>query len=1080
MTAQPLPPDYAARRMAAMVFALITLALLAGGYWHYRENVTASRQRSHLELAAIAALKASQIEDWMNERRGDVMHFAANAIFQRTLANFLRYPEDPRFKSYLLEPLLVEQKLGENKDILLLAPDGRFLLAVNGSEPVPVDPALQRAIQAALAANEPVFSDFYLLGNNKNEVVIDVVTVVRDDGGQPLALLIFRRDPQLQLFPQLKSWPTPSRSAEVVLSQVEGAEVVFVNTLRNTNTVPMGLRFPLTRTSLPAVQAALGREGIIEGIDYRGVPVLDDLHHILGTRWTMITKVDQEEIFAESRQRTTSTIALISVLIMLAAAGVAYFYRRRQARMFLNLYEAKQQELQTQQALSNSQEQFTQLFENSPVATWLEDLTLLVDWMRQLRTQGVKDLRDYLARHPEQVQHALGLIRVVTVNQAAVLQNAAASKQELMANLPRLFTEPARVAFIEELAAFWEGKTRFEFESRSARLDGQLLDLIVRVEIPRKAGAPDFSHVIITGTDITERQQKAVALRASESALQSVLESTADGILAVDAENKILFANERFAEMWQIPPAIMSSRDDAVLLQHVLDQLSDPQSFLRKVRELYQSPEESFDTLQFKDGRVFERLSHPLLMGDAPNGRVWSFRDVTRRTQAEAALRLSEERWQFALEGAGDGVWDWHVATGEVFLSRQWKAMLGFEEHEIGNHITEWESRVHPEDIARCHEELEGYFSGKSPAYVSEHRMRCKDGSYKWILDRGKIMERTAAGKPLRVIGTHEDITVRKLAEDALRLDSEMMRHMADGIQLTRASDLSIIQVNPQFEQMFGYEPGELVGQKVSVLNAAGDRDAATVAQDIIAVLNDKGSWQGEIQNVKKDGTRFWCFASVSTFEHIAFGKLWVSVHRDITERRLAENALRLSEQKLKSYIENAGDAIYVLDQHSGQLLSCNQKACQELGYSHEELLQLTARDIEAQHQPEQIDRLHRELSEKGMIRTEGVHRRKDGTTFPVEITLSRLDSSEPPSLLSIVRNIAQRKLAEAEIQRRAQELQSINEDLARFNRAAVDRELRMIQLKNEVNHLCRQLGQPPPYQLDFSEPPKLATPPAA
>jgi PAS domain S-box-containing protein len=128
-------------------------------------------------------------------------------------------------------------------------------------------------------------------------------------------------------------------------------------------------------------------------------------------------------------------------------------------------------------------------------------------------------------------------------------------------------------------------------------------------------------------------------------------------------------------------------------------------------------------------------------------------------------LRASEERWQFALEGARDGVWDWNAQTNEVFFSRQWKAMLGFEEHEIGTTLDEWDKRVHTDDKESCYGDLERHFSGETPFYENEHRVLCKDGNYKWILDRGKVMEWMDDGKPLRVIGTHMDMTDRKRAE---------------------------------------------------------------------------------------------------------------------------------------------------------------------------------------------------------------------------------------------------------------------------------------------------------------------------
>ncbi len=138
---------------------------------------------------------------------------------------------------------------------------------------------------------------------------------------------------------------------------------------------------------------------------------------------------------------------------------------------------------------------------------------------------------------------------------------------------------------------------------------------------------------------------------------------------------------------------------------------------------------------------------------------------ATNLTEAATLSQDKELSWVYAMEGNRDGVWDWNAVTNEVFFSRRWKEMLGFNEDEISNQLSEWDKRVHPDDKEEVYADLNAHLNGEVPYYENEHRLQCKDGSYIWVLDRGKVMSWTEDGKPLRVVGTHSDVTRRKEAE---------------------------------------------------------------------------------------------------------------------------------------------------------------------------------------------------------------------------------------------------------------------------------------------------------------------------
>jgi PAS domain S-box-containing protein len=172
------------------------------------------------------------------------------------------------------------------------------------------------------------------------------------------------------------------------------------------------------------------------------------------------------------------------------------------------------------------------------------------------------------------------------------------------------------------------------------------------------------------------------------------------------------------------------------------------------------------------------------------------------------AVNADAQRWHFAVEGSSAGVWDWNLQTGHAVLSKRWKEIIGYADNEIGSDSNEWTSRVHPDDLPGAMQAIQDHIDGKTPNAVTEYRMRHKEGHYLWILGRGMLVSRSSDGKPLRLVGTQEDITQRKQAEIVQLLEAERTaresqreKHAADLLRHYDSLELTIQQKTAELQQ---------------------------------------------------------------------------------------------------------------------------------------------------------------------------------------------------------------------------------------------------------------------------------------
>ncbi|ACL72932.1 diguanylate cyclase/phosphodiesterase with PAS/PAC and Chase sensor(s) [Thioalkalivibrio sulfidiphilus HL-EbGr7] len=293
----------------------------------------------------------------------------------------------------------------------------------------------------------------------------------------------------------------------------------------------------------------------------------------------------------------------------------------------------------------------------------------------------------------------------------------------------------------------------------------------------------------------------------------------------------------------------------------------------------------------------------------------------------EARLSDSEYRWRFALEGAGDGVWDWNLEDNTVYFSRRWKSMLGFEDQEIGQGLDEWQRRVHPDDLDSTLAELKGYLNGDRGEYVSEHRMRCKDGSWKWILDRGMVVSRDGQGRPLRMIGTHTDISGQKALEAAreeilarLQTITSRVPGVVYEFRLQADGRSCFPYASEAIRQIYRVSPEEVKTDASAVFAILHPDDYDAVVESIQHSARHLTPWRHEYRVKFPDGTVRWLYGDSLPHREPDGSTLWYGFITDITERKEAEAALRKAHsetQRFREALDYVSSFIYMKDTQS-------------------------------------------------------------------------------------------------------------------------------------------------------------------
>lgn len=448
--------------------------------------------------------------------------------------------------------------------------------------------------------------------------------------------------------------------------------------------------------------------------------------------------------------------------------------------------------------------------------------------------------------------------------------------------------------------------------------------------------------VLLRRRDVLESlvNERTTALRESEGRLSATLRSIGDGVIACNRDGKIASLNLAAEEItgWTNAEAAGRPVEEVFRIIHSHTREAAENIVVRALAEGVSVDFANHTALIAKDGaehQIAESCAPICDESGSVIGAALVFRDVTEEYRQREALRVERERLAGILKGTNAGTWEWNVQTGEVVFNERWAEIIGYTLEELSPvSIQTWGQFAHPDDLKASGELLEKHFRGELAYYEYEARMRHKCGEWVWVLDRGQVAAWTGEGKPLLMMGTHQDISGRKQAEQALRESNYLLRvtmeNLPIGLAVIDAETRVIEMVNPAAAVMFGADPKAIQGHRC--------HHFLCPAQESACPIGDLGQTVDNADRVMvcADGTTIPILKTVNPI-HISGHMKYLECFVDIRARKMAEENLKNSREQFELAVKGSSDGIWDWDLRTNTLY-LSPKWKEQLGYSDNEL----------------------------------------------------------------------------------------------------------------------------------------------
>jgi PAS domain S-box-containing protein len=599
---------------------------------------------------------------------------------------------------------------------------------------------------------------------------------------------------------------------------------------------------------------------------------------------------------------------------------------------------------------------------------------------------------------------------------------------------------PAELKLIDELHR--GQRPSYAVEKHHVRKDGGVLPVRVTSSVVRDAAGVAIYRISVV-EDIRQRRREETALRESEERVRLALEIASIGFYDVDLVNDRVVYDTRAQAVLGLPTNELSYRAALDLTHpddHIQSRTFRNQSQDASIRARYATetriirPDGQIRWIAVQGRMTFDESKTPP-MAVRIQGVL---QDITERKNAEAALRQSEAQFEQVIGGIEQVLWMTDVSKSTMlYISAGYERIWGRTHQSLLDSPRNWLEAIHPDDRPRV---LEAATTKQaSGEYDVEYRIIRPDGQERWIRDRAFPI-RDENGNVHRIAGIADDITDRKRADAVLRDSVGRLRTLSRVVEQSPTSIVitdpqgNIQYVNPTFTQLTGYTSDEVAGQNPRILNS-GLTPAETFRR-MWQVISSGQDWHGEFCNRKKNGDLYWELAVISPIKDDA-GQIvqYLAIKEDITARKLAEERLRDSEQRLRTIITTAVDAIITIDSR-GLIESVNPAVERMFGFKPAELLGRNVSILMPEPYHEEHDGYLRSYLRTGKAKVIGIGReimaqRKDGTTFPANLSVSEYQIGGRQMFAGIVHDLTERRRLERDIvEAVAEEQRRIGRDL--------------------------------------------------